>query len=280
MNMENNKLPNFCYSTDLSSGETILIKFGEKGYWPSKDQRPAEELNKKIGVTKAQAEAMSIGSLCGFDVPGANPDMYDEEGMPIPSPFTSEFLKQNHKIIREAIKAKMAGTSLFEVDGIWYTSLENGMHKGFLACRCINADTKEAFEESLGYKIDDNVLIVNDYWNNPCLKIELDKIIEAKPIIMKSFFDYLKVAEDLDCELIIGDVEMPASFVWDDECLITEAGYEKFKPIMDAEYKVLENGNIEIFCDDDELGEQFSWANAGYVSEKLHNSWFTGEWAK
>ena len=32
------------------------------------------EQNRKLGVTTAQEEAMKIGSMCGWDVPGADPD--------------------------------------------------------------------------------------------------------------------------------------------------------------------------------------------------------------
>jgi hypothetical protein len=95
---------------------------------------------------------------------------------------------------------------------------------------------------------------------------------------VRRFFDYLRSGVHLDCDLIIGDVDMPASFVWDENCRITEAGYQKFKSIMDADYEVLENGNIEIFCDDDQLGEKFVYAAAGYVSESNYHDWFEGEW--
>lgn len=81
----------------------------------------------------------------------------------------------------------------------------------------------------------------------------------------KTFLDLLRSGKEMDLELIIGDVDMPASFVWDDRSIITEYGVEKFKPIMDAKYKELSDGTIEIFCDDDELGEQFCLAAAGYV---------------
>lgn len=96
----------------------------------------------------------------------------------------------------------------------------------------------------------------------------------------KRFIDYLKSGVILDCELIIGDVDMPASFVWDEDSRITHAGYQKFKSLMDSQYEVLENGNIEVFCDDDKLGEKFVYAAAGYVSEESYKSWFEGEWCK
>jgi hypothetical protein len=41
------------------------------------------EYNEKLGVTKAQSEAMKAGSMFGFEVPGADPKNYDENGTPI-----------------------------------------------------------------------------------------------------------------------------------------------------------------------------------------------------
>lgn len=97
---------------------------------------------------------------------------------------------------------------------------------------------------------------------------------------MDNFLKYLKTHPDMDCDLIIGDCDMPATFVWGDSLAITQEGYEQFKPIMEAPYKVLSNGNIEIFCKNYKIGEKFTMAAAGYVSESLYNKWFEGEWCK
>ena len=51
-------------------------------YYPSdwstpdaqENRRIADEQNQKLGVTSAQETAMKIGSMCGWDVPGADPD--------------------------------------------------------------------------------------------------------------------------------------------------------------------------------------------------------------
>ena len=37
----------------------------------------ADELNEKLGVTPAQRQAMEIGSMAGWDVPGADPKNYE-----------------------------------------------------------------------------------------------------------------------------------------------------------------------------------------------------------
>lgn len=39
-------------------------------------------LNANLGISKAQARAMEMGSMFGWDIPVANPEMYDENGNP------------------------------------------------------------------------------------------------------------------------------------------------------------------------------------------------------
>lgn len=74
-------LPEMCFSLLPGSGQLICIKRGESGYYPSdwstddahENRRIADEQNAHLGVSPAQEEAMKIGSMCGWDVPGADP---------------------------------------------------------------------------------------------------------------------------------------------------------------------------------------------------------------
>ena len=78
-------LPDMCFSTLKSTGDLICIKRGESGYYPSdwntadkaRNEDMADELNGKLGVTSAQRQAMEVGSMAGWNVPGANPAAYD-----------------------------------------------------------------------------------------------------------------------------------------------------------------------------------------------------------
>jgi hypothetical protein len=70
-------LPDMCYSTIEETEETIILKKGIDGYFPSINQNSSDELNMEIGVTKQQEQAMLIGSMFGWDVPGANPEIYN-----------------------------------------------------------------------------------------------------------------------------------------------------------------------------------------------------------
>jgi hypothetical protein len=94
---------------------------------------------------------------------------------------------------------------------------------------------------------------------------------------VSKFLDLLRSGEEIDCDLIIGGVDMPASFVWNEDSKITDYGIEKYKAIMEAEYTRLPNGNIEIHCDDDELGERFCWAAAGYIGVSEYTRIFGDE---
>jgi hypothetical protein len=82
------ELPEQCYSILPSSGEIIIVKRNEKGYYnpniPAASKEGAREIvneyNAKLGVTRAQEEAMRTGSMFGFHVPGADPKNYNKDG--------------------------------------------------------------------------------------------------------------------------------------------------------------------------------------------------------
>ena len=81
-------LPDKCYAVHGETGKVIVVEKGTKGYydpeipsWDCKEAREiADECNKKLGVSKAQAAAMYWGSLYGFDTPGADPRQFDMDG--------------------------------------------------------------------------------------------------------------------------------------------------------------------------------------------------------
>ncbi len=89
-------LPETCYSTLANTGEIVIIKRGESGYYPTdipaKDLTEAkeivDEMNEKGGVSKAQAEAMKVGSMFGWAAPAADPASYDKNGKLIPPKST------------------------------------------------------------------------------------------------------------------------------------------------------------------------------------------------
>lgn len=80
-------LPELCYSVHESTGELIVIMRGECGYHhtdystPDKERNVelADYLNEKLGVDIWQRQAMEVGSICGWDVPGADPAKYLED---------------------------------------------------------------------------------------------------------------------------------------------------------------------------------------------------------
>lgn len=75
-------LPDFCYAKNNMTGETIQIKYGESGYYRLADNYRSIDpmiLNEKIGVSFEQMQAMSVGSMFGWNVAGVNPDRYKKD---------------------------------------------------------------------------------------------------------------------------------------------------------------------------------------------------------
>jgi len=73
-------LPKECAIRHITTGEAILLRRGQKGYFPFpalKNDRMIEEFNAERNVTPAQLEAMEVGSHFGFDCPGADPKTYE-----------------------------------------------------------------------------------------------------------------------------------------------------------------------------------------------------------
>lgn len=84
---ENRGLPRYCYGYLPTEKEEIRIDFATSGYTPYRKMasgRSAKEMNREIGVTPAQAEAMKAGSMFGWNCPAADPKSYNEQGKMIP----------------------------------------------------------------------------------------------------------------------------------------------------------------------------------------------------
>ena len=81
-------LPERCYSILTETGEPIILVKGEYGYYRSDVQCISKadarefvnERNAALGVSRAQESAMQVGSMFGWDVPGADPAAYDHDG--------------------------------------------------------------------------------------------------------------------------------------------------------------------------------------------------------
>ncbi len=81
------KLPEMCWSTMNVTGELIMLKKGETGFWPAEGygkgqfktwDEVADLLNERQSITKAQRKAMTTGSIFGFHAKGADPDYVSE----------------------------------------------------------------------------------------------------------------------------------------------------------------------------------------------------------
>ena len=97
------KLPAESYTWDVVRPGVSIIRRGVSGHYP-REPLPAElqhikangdytalheagrayvtEMNKRARVTPEQAQAMEMGSMFGWEVPGANPDNYTVNVVP------------------------------------------------------------------------------------------------------------------------------------------------------------------------------------------------------
>lgn len=73
------KLPGIAFATLAATGETIAICRGEPTYYRVESTRSAEELNALYGVSKAQARAMLVGVVLGWDAELVDPQHYEDD---------------------------------------------------------------------------------------------------------------------------------------------------------------------------------------------------------
>jgi hypothetical protein len=96
------ELPDACLTLMPSDGRLIYIERGQQGYntsnWdtgnPDRNRSIADNYNKKLGVTKAQEEAMLNGSMFGWSTPAADPKQY--ENLLVPE------INEGYEIIKRA----------------------------------------------------------------------------------------------------------------------------------------------------------------------------------
>lgn len=79
-------LPELAYAIHMMDGSVIIIKKGESGFYPidtakfpqavAEPEAFVAQQNTAMGVRPSQAQALFMGSLFGWDLPGANPETY------------------------------------------------------------------------------------------------------------------------------------------------------------------------------------------------------------
>lgn len=103
-------LPDVCFGVNPSDNALILIKRGERGYYPcpgyvigaAGPEGLANHLNERRGINRAQREAMEVGSMFGWDCPGADPNEYDPETGRIRRPMMD-------RVVSDADNLQIAG---------------------------------------------------------------------------------------------------------------------------------------------------------------------------
>lgn len=98
--------------------------------------------------------------------------------------------------------------------------------------------------------------------------------------------EYLKEYNNMDIEMVIGNVDMPCTFSWCGDIEFTEYCMEKYGSILNSEIEIItEEVNssgvyryTDLIVKDESIsyitGEQFSYAYAGYISEQEYDKLF------
>ena len=130
MGMERrNELPEVCFSILPGMGNLIILKRGETGYYPSEwdtgnkaeNTQIADLHNAAAGINPAQVSAMQIGSMCGFHVPGANPQEFFDKAKLIETVSAKGIIKDPAISLFTPIEAELhryevAGKAAFYLD--------------------------------------------------------------------------------------------------------------------------------------------------------------------
>lgn len=94
-----------------------------------------------------------------------------------------------------------------------------------------------------------------------------------------TFREYLTENKEAEFDMIIGDVEMPATVVWTEDMKITEYFEQKYSVMLDSNIEIRKDpkGNytmsIELLDENipPKKGEEFVWALAGYCSTEEYD---------
>ena len=75
-------LPPWCFVKDYATNTLTVVERHEEGHLPRLGYgisgEHLDEANEMIGVSAVQRMAMLIGSMVGWDVPGADPAFYEQ----------------------------------------------------------------------------------------------------------------------------------------------------------------------------------------------------------
>ena len=94
-----------------------------------------------------------------------------------------------------------------------------------------------------------------------------------------TFREYLQENAEAEFDMIIGDVEMPATVVWNEDMQITEYFEEKYSQMLNSTIEIHEDPKgkyttcIELLDEtiSSKKGEEFVWALAGYCSTEEYD---------
>lgn len=129
---ETNQLPEMCYYYIPTSNEIGLIKRGKSGYYKTEyncvsdreiNEDVVRDLNAALGVSILEKQCMVLGSMFGWDVPGAQKDNYSQDDIKRMESIEHKWEKYLGDYIRNDLEA-----TKYDFDYICVTCEEAHIH--------------------------------------------------------------------------------------------------------------------------------------------------------
>jgi hypothetical protein len=100
-------------------------------------------------------------------------------------------------------------------------------------------------------------------------------------MVEMTFLEYInaRIEDGEEFDAVIGDEDMPATFGFCDDNVITDYCKEKYGELLNSNIEIMKCPHsidtVIVDYNSSEVGQMFSWAVAGYVSESEWDKLFT-----
>ena len=102
--------------------------------------------------------------------------------------------------------------------------------------------------------------------------------IERRWKAMPTLESLLDATLEMEWDISVGDMAMPATLVWDQTTTqLTAEARSYFKELLQAKVEINRENKLYVWCDNNRLGEEFTLCLAGYCPTSRYNELFGTE---